>query len=240
MLRKITLSFGMILCTQGAFSAIPTNVSHLRNEWGGGKMLRCGIHMLLNNLPDACIGVSSGENCATYKLNARNYSDEFMVLMMVARDINEHGAYFCPTQVEGKNKNKSHAWTEYADAHGPCHWLCKNGWGGDRCQTQVPEDCDATRIQKSDYANIGRVASGSNIENAVVMFDRAITDKCGLHGTQEHDNILAIVRYAPGGHGAFVRQMIVRSERDGWGDMKSTATVYLAEGSQEILVCKPG
>ena len=39
-------------------------------------------------------------------MHARNHTDEYALQMMVAVEINEHGANFCPMQVEAKNKNK--------------------------------------------------------------------------------------------------------------------------------------
>ncbi len=223
-----------------------TNVSALRGAWGGGTMRTCGSHSLST---DSCIGESAeaGNACANWKVNARTYTDEFMVTMMVARRVNNNGAYFCPTQIEGRNKNKGHAWTEYADASqgnsALCHWLCKPGYTGDECSKAVSSsggECDSTLMLRENYATIRRVESGNNIEDAVAMFDFDKKVGCGVHRTQEHDTILAIESWLPNGHGAWVQQFIVRAERRGWSDMDSTATIYPATNAKKILVCKIG
>lgn len=220
------------------------NVSSLNSSWGNSTMNTCGAHDITNS--EACIGASQKTQCKNWAVYARNYTDEYSVQMMVARVVNENGAKFCPTQVEGKNKNKGYAWTEYGDLSGGndslCVWLCKKGHTGPECSesSASPSSCDISTLERENYYSIPRLANGTNIEDSVAMFAFNDYRSCGVHKGQEHDMILAITRYLPSGHGAFVRQMVVRAERSGWKNMISTATIYPAQNSSEILVCKNG
>ena len=91
---------------QGNYKTAPSG------DWGGGRWVMCGQHSLGAN--NACIGAT--QNCASRSMFARNYTDEWAVQMLVAMKVTKTGAMFCPVQVEGKNKNKGNAWTEYASA----------------------------------------------------------------------------------------------------------------------------
>lgn len=221
------------------------SVAFADDNWGPGQLNTCGSNDIAGG--EACIGESARSNCATWTMNSRQYTDEFAVLMMVAREINDHGAKFCPTQVEGHNENKGNAWTEYSDASRGndtlCVWLCQSGWGGNQCSQAVSglNACDISLLKRENYADVKRVASGANIENALPRFEKDVySSKCQKHKKEEHNMILAISRWLPSGHGAYARKMVVRAERRGWKDMESTATVYPATGSSDILVCKNG
>lgn len=72
------------------------------------------------------------------------------------------------------------------------------------------------------------------------MFEWNKKDSCGVHKTQEHDMILVVSRWLPSGHGAWVRQMVVRARRSGWSRMVSWSVIYPAEDSYDILTCKNG
>ncbi|MDE6481791.1 MAG: hypothetical protein K2L25_03175 [Alphaproteobacteria bacterium] len=222
----------------GAVAGGGNNVSQYIGDWGGGKWAVCGQHTLNSN--NACIGATS--TCANRAMFARNYTDEWAVQMLVAMKVTANGAQFCPVQVEGKNKNKGNAWTEYAAAGSNCVWLCKAGFSGDGCTTELSavSSCDPTPLKASNYSSIGRIASGANIEDSVAMFAFNNYNGCGVHKGQEHDIILGVTRWTPSGHGAFVQQLIVRAERSGWKHMDSWATIYPAAGATEILVCKNG
>ena len=212
-------------------------------DWGGGLMRFCGEHEL--NANNACIGPVGADTvgCGARYMNARDWGDEFAVQLLVAMGHNDRGARFCPVQVEGKNKNKGNAWTEYSLAADNCIWLCLPGYTGPECAKSTSDTittCDPTVLDKTTYQGLGRVASGPNIEDQVTMFNRALGNSCGVHKSQEHDEILAISRWLPSGHGAYVRRMIVRAQREGWKDMISWAAVYPADASSEVLVCKDG
>ena len=227
------------------FSILLFCTNSMAFEWGGGLMVFCAEHAL--TAEDACIGpvAADGVGCGARYMNARDYGDEFAVQLLVAMGHNDRGAKFCPVQVEGKNKNKGNAWTEYtAVGENNCLWLCLPGYTGPECATPVTTTdgvtCDATNLDASLFADLPRVANGPNIEDQVTMFNRALGNSCGVHKSQEHDEILAIRRWLPSKHGALAHRMIVRAQREGWKDMISWAAVYPALQSSDVLVCMDG
>ena len=237
MIKGIFTSLLVVLSVAPAFAE---NASKLLSEWGGGDWAWCGSHAFESS--EACIGAT--KSCKIKSMYARNWTDEYAFHMMVALEINEHGAKFCPIQIEGKNKNKKNAWTEYAQIGDTtkCKWLCKDGWSGENCATAQSDvkTCNTVEFKRSDYDNLKRQASGANIESSIAWFNWARDNGCGLNKSQEHDSILIITRWAPGGHGAWVQPVIVRAQREGWKNMISWPVVYPRAGSSEVLACIDG
>lgn len=229
-----------ILSGGGSSSAAYNNdVRSMTSAWGGGSIGVCQEHQLDGD--NACIGETA--DCAPQVMYARDYTDEYGLLMLVAMQVNQHGAKFCPIQIEGKNKDSGPAWTEYAEAGKNCLWLCKDGFTGDECRQSVSsslKSCDNTILGPSNYSHIKRIQSGTNIEGRVARFERDKKNGCGVHETQEHDMILVVSRWLPSGHGAWVQQMVVRARRKGWSPMISWAAIYPATGADQILTCKNG
>lgn len=242
----------------------------LLSEWGGGSWNYCAASP---NIPaDACIGTmehscnsiptmdtSKDKKCKftglpSSMVYARNYTDEAAIRMLVATSINANGAYFCPIQIEAKNKNKGDAWTEYAYATSTdkCVWLCKNGYAGDGCAKEVAYDtsgnatnlssCDANLLTRANFKSVARVSSGANIENSVAMFRANHNEACGVHEYQEHDIILAVTGWLESGHGAWVSPLEVHARRDCWKKMLSfpVLTHLKSPTHKAIMVCKDG
>ena len=212
------------------------------------KLDTCESHALAGS--EACIGASKG--CGIKGMYARNYTDEYALQMMVAVNINAHGAYFCPIQVEAKNKDKGKSWTEYAmiGATSGCRWLCAEGYSGSECAVEPNKGttCDTSPFVRNNYDNLKRVTSGANIEDEIVKKSSDKEKKCeGQNTTQEHNVILAITRWAPGGHGAWVQPLVVRAQREGWKKTKETPDGMVSwpvlspvTGTKEILLCVDG
>lgn len=241
-MKRYLFVFCLIFGTCGvAFAGGKNNVAAYLTQWGGGKFTSCQGHALVGS--EACIGQSAKDNCEAKKMYARDYTDEYALQMMIALTVNERGAYFCPIQIEGKNKNKGNAWTEYAQiSTAGCVWLCREGYTGvtcDKTQDQV-DSCDFEPLRRENYASLERVATGANMEERVAMFVFNKKQKCGVSKTQEHDVVLGIVKWTASGHGAWVQPLEVRAQRDGWGDMKSWAAIVPLAQSSEMLVCKNG
>lgn len=256
-MNKVFLSLMMFLFASPAFAVTgkSASVTSLFPVWGGGKWSSCGSHALGGS--EACIGATA-DTCVAPTFNnengsitnadklmyARNYTDEYALQMMVAVNVNQHGAYFCPIQVEAKNKNNGDAWTEYAmiGSTTGCKWLCKDGYSGSECSVAPgnTKTCNPDPFTRDYYGELKRVASGANVENSIAMFSWNQYNDCGVSKEQEHDGILAITRWAPGEHGAWVQPLIVRAQRKGWDDMISWPAVYYFTGAVEQLVCVDG
>ncbi len=72
------------------------------------------------------------------------------------------------------------------------------------------------------------------------MFEANVRAKCAIQYDDEHDMILAIEKYLPNGHGAYVRQYVAKSEGQSAKRIISYPTVYKAGNGDAILVCLPG
>ncbi len=253
MMNKVFLSLMVFLFVSPAF-ALPADELTRRVIFSAQSYFNldtCKSHALAGS--EACIGASKG--CGIKGMYARNYTDEYALQMMVAVNINEHGAYFCPIQVEAKNKDKGKSWTEYAmiGATSGCRWLCAEGYSGSECAVSLNASnsgttCDTSPFVRNNYDNLKRVTSGANIEDEIVKKSSDKEVECeGQRTEQEHNVILAITRWAPGGHGAWVRPLVVRAQREGWkktektpDGMVSWPVLYYLTETTEILMCVDG
>lgn len=243
MMNKVFLSLMVFLFVSPAFALSADDYLMHKAIFSDTtfKLDTCESHALAGS--EACIGASKG--CGIKGMYARNYTDEYALQMMVAVNINAHGAYFCPIQVEAKNKNKGKSWTEYAmiGATSGCRWLCAEGYTGSECAVarESGTTCDTSPFVRNNYDNLKRVTSGANIEDEIVKKSSDKEEECeGQRTEQEHNVILAITRWAPGGHGAWVRPLVVRAQREGWKDMISWPVLYYVTNTKEILLCVDG
>lgn len=218
------------------------------NRWESAYWKTCKSFDVSGDNP--CIGESLG-NCTSKSVLNPGHSDEYGILMMVARETTVGGAYFCPTMIIGRNKNKGNAWTTYHDADGACVWLCRKGYTGEKClQTQSSvTSCDTTKLLQSDYDSVVAVSDEvTSVEDRISNWGANNKVGCGVHKNQEHDIVLAISNWLPSGHGAKVRPYMIRATRSGWADMVSWIDVYPAaatgneksDNTVELLACKNG
>ncbi|MBQ8294522.1 MAG: hypothetical protein IJX89_04005 [Alphaproteobacteria bacterium] len=254
---KKTIAIFLLSITTANAAELTVSTS-VREAWGNAEMNYCGT----NNIPEACIGEAVNKNCANKKIySARyqkkgKYDDEFANLIMMAREINEHGALFCPTQADGQN-NDQKGYTAYYEPNGNdnCIWLCQAKWTGDRCATSTENFTDACNIvpfTRNDYNDVTAVhdihkKAKNNIENQIEFFYINDYQKCSYKdddgdikskARNEHDMALVLTKFLTSGNGAFARQMIIQSHRT--GKKSSDILIYPASKSIEILVCKNG
>ncbi len=226
------------------------------------ELKRCVGHAITINQKQynegfgSCIGESRKDLCRGWKdgkasKSLKNNGDDGVMLMMVARKITETGAYFCPTQIESHNKNESTStvYTDYTDLAsadpGACVWLCKPGYIGKECETKIQDDTgcvyeDTTKVNAWRYDDF-TIMPSSDMENTIPMFVGDTNDTCSYGSTpQQHNVILAIDRWDPNSHGAFVRPFNIRAQRSGWDDMYSIIAVSPSINSYLQLVCQSG
>lgn len=178
-------------------------------------------------------------------------SEDYGVMMMVARDIKTGGARLCATTVvSSRSGGYKNSITTYKNPSvgDKCVWLCRSGYYGDTCSEKegTPTKADSTPIKKSDFDTLETSAGAANIENNIAMFEANQNRKCTLPyynnltatTKNEHDMILAISNWTPTGHGAFVSPYVVRaafkgnSKKVSWPEIKRVGT--------QTLVCKNG
>lgn len=261
-MKKFGVLFSLLLIMPDAFAGNTEQASNL-DKWGQNAYWKyCQSHDVNSDKP--CIGASKN-NCTSKSFVNPQYNDEYGVLMMVAVNTTEGGAYFCPVSVIAKNKNKDHSWTRYFKAGDNCVWLCRKGRSGEKCELSDTEEgsCDTSLLRQSDYDSVvavGDSADAIDVENDVAMWgansfancydwpEKNTTKSKAFVKGEEHDLILAISDWLPSGHGAWVKPYMVRAERQGWEDMKSWINIYPASSTQNntssqttaMLACKNG
>ncbi len=195
----------------------------------------------------AC-GLNSTQSGALKSVGAALYKGD---VYWIAWELNENGGRFCPTQVgAGRDSGKS-GWTAYYNisSNTDCIWLCKNGKGGNKCNSSVTEVSGESPIMKSTTsAN----ADGVNRENSIAMLVANDYRKCRdsakpwhAKNTQEHDVVLAVTGYTDDGYGAYVQPLVVRAATkpvwNYWSDYgKGYPLAYLANSADKTLVCMNG
>ena len=220
------------------------DVSNLLSAWGNPPMSNNVGHENFKT----CLGnslVDSSGNCLNWMVGKKDIDDtirgandgydEGAIVMLVARDIRQNGARFCPTQLQGANKNRKSSWTEIYDAGGSnkCFWLCKTGFSGEGCEGGIATTCNSMEISKDNFPFDRITGTASNIEDEIPMFyQNWRSDK------QESDMILTVKSWLDSKHGAWVSPTIFRAERTGWKDMVSTATIKFV--GTPVLMCMDG
>ncbi|MBR4475864.1 MAG: hypothetical protein IKP05_04295 [Alphaproteobacteria bacterium] len=262
-MKKSTLFLSLFTALMTTSSFAEKDVSSLAGDWGGGSQKTCNAHVIdllnkdsgavyntANALP--CIGYSRKEGCQSRKTN-NEYSDEYITLMMLAKEVNSHGALFCPVQILARNERKNPAWLKYQDNPNndisKCTWLCQGGWSGVQCMDPVntntrysDEQRDDTLLQPQNYDSIAAYKPTDNYNTNVPAFFGVSTAGCGHNDSdaEEHMTSLMIVGWLNNGHGAYARLVVARSAMEGWKDNTSWPVLYPVDGNMPTLVCKIG
>ena len=229
------------------------NVSSLNSYWGGASMAYCLSHGIKDLNTDVCLGKARGclENkpsSGTTSMNNGNW-DQGVNTMWVATKVTQGGAQFCAVRIDARNNNKhDRPWTtyhRYDSSDDSCFWLCHDGYGGADCSDNDGDFvCNTTEFNKTITNKFkDKSAIATNVEDSIAMFEYNKYRHCSNDKSrvkEEHDRILAITRWSEDGHGAFVRQMVVRAASEHWVNMKTWPNIYPATNSKDILVCRTG
>ena len=195
--------------------AVPTAVD---NAWGKPQPISSawsfGIgHNSATKIPDKTFWLMD-------KKRSNNAIDEAIVMVYAARQIVEHGGYFCTTQLRSRNEGRRGCpkiWTQYQNPNGDfektCFWLCEPGYSGNECKNSnsAPsgDECKYTKLSPDTLKkNISYNESGG-LDNASVESIMRQNDHQGFfrfgHGNtkngNEYDVILAAKSYLENGHG---------------------------------------
>ena len=236
--------------------------------WGNPVMSVC---LTGGELAGATIGAAA-DSC--YGQGGRQgnciLGDDYGLMLLVAREVNDHGAYFCPTTIYGdkysgngeKNADaEGHKWrsfTLYGDSSNGsgCFWACMPGYGGDKCAQTQGFGCDITPIGRGNYSGYTMTRT-PEIENQIPMFEKNVYNQCGTRASrdypnryhQEHDMILAVTGWVNSGHGVHVRPVTIRAQwlyKDDARGVLAGKNAYEVSvlaylaGGQSQLLCKTG
>ena len=259
MTKKLIIFVMIILCSANAYA---WDASSYANAWGApATVSTCGN---LDNA-EAVIGPNKAE-CFGGKDNNNDdckvSGNYYMVglMMMVARDLNENGAYFCPTIITcdrnrwemGQTSDKKPYWTIYKElsnvSSSDCIWLCKSGYSGVGCQERTNNVCNPTKISRSKWDDESFYMKGNvkDVEDVVAMFAQSEKASCVRYvsgvwpSPMEHDMILAISRWTESGHGVWVSPFVARADFYSTRYSNGPGTAFTYRVGHETLLCMEG
>ena len=256
-MRKINALFFIfaLFATPAAYASSGFDASSFLQYWKGNVTSVSMSYCSASVPKESTIGVEKFECTGDHKNDNCGNDTRWTqcMMMMIAQQINDKGAYFCPTNFcatkshwERTNKEKNPVITRYfmpdnADTS-DCMWLCKSGYSGDRCQISSYEynGANPESITRDSFDDLSLKSPHNNVEHQVAMFHGSSVDKhtCKRKQPVEHDMILAISGWTVGGHGVKVQPFIVRSDFDLWYYGPAWPVVTAVGG--ETLLCQSG
>ncbi len=241
--------------------------------WGNPQLTTC-LGGDSTQLAQAVIGVNKkNQNCNPFRSGGGNSTpfclgsgdatntccqpeggNDYGLMLLVAREVNDHGAYFCPTTIYGdkysgdrsKDSDTTYRWRSYTlygdSSNGSgCFWACMPGYGGDKCAQTQGFGCDTVPITRDAYDSYGMTRT-PEIENQIPMFVKNHYAACNSslcrgshekHFNQEHDIILAVTGWLTSGHGVHVRPVTIRAK---WLYADGTKSNWVAEAKDATRV----
>lgn len=190
---------------------------------------------------DGCLGKSCRKSSFTNSIN-----DEGAIAVVIAEQINEHGGYFCPYQLQCRNARKNkYTWTEYFYPNGfsrsRCAWLCEKGYSGAGCLKQV-------NVIENSSNVISNLKSGISINTWGQYMTNYESNIAGFKTWQywwtskdsgEHNVVLGVVQFLK--NGVIAAPVNVRCKWEDWKDINSYVdTASLATTTGKKLLCKEG
>lgn len=253
------LSFFMI--TLGCFyPCYGKNIDKaLLSGWGVSNLSLKDIKCRDFNLPvTACVGNGECSKKGNQGLGvSKGNKEQHAVLLLLAHEVNAHGAKFCATQVQAsRNIVGDKPWIRYYWPDGnqqQCFWVCSDGYGGEECEESNSSKVDSSILSQSTFSSL-KLAVDSSIN--IMKIDETryppIASKiafvypdgeklyCGPPITikTEHNAFIGVVDYTPDGHGVITQAMVAHpsTSRAGNREVHIEVTTF---GSERVL-CKSG
>ena len=255
--------FALLVCNNAA----ARDASSFMNDWGvPAEFPMCQnsdtFNALIGPEREVCKGESAteggGGQRAKSTCSVQGSKYVYGISMMVARIVNSHGAYFCPTVIGGDKKggwdwgniswNKPYT-TRYYESpeinNSDCFWVCKSGYHGNECAQTSYDGCNFNQLKRENYDGAEKYSlanASQDIETDVAMFHAGVKDRCGRKSKSpfEHDVILVISDWLENGHGVYAQPFVVHP--DYYGNHYSSGPGYIKayEISEPILLCRSG
>ncbi len=189
-----------------------------------------------------CIGASQ-DNCEAKSIDINGY-DEWGIQMLIVSEANNKGVKICPMQLNGHNANKKDTWggAVILDKN-KCVWLCKDGYTGDKCQSDTTlanvTACSDFSLKLDTYKNLEvSFLAGSYTFAYTITSDTA---RCYGNIGEAHYMILGVSELTDSGKGAWVEPMTWRVAREGYENMDSWSVVSVIDSSKyKELLCLNG
>lgn len=230
MKRTRNFTFAIITCMTSSMAfAVPNAVD---TAWSTPQVIASawsfGIgHDSATKIPDKTFWLMN-------KKRAANATDEAIIMIYSARQIVEHGGYFCATQARSRNKGTKGCpkiWTQYQNPNGnfekTCLWLCEPGYSGEGCTSGTitsESECKYTKLSKDvirtgiSYNESGGYDDAS-VEGAMAQNTYQGFFRFGhgnTAGGNELDVILAAKEFLKNGHGIIASPVTVAAHGGMW------------------------
>ena len=227
--------FALLVCNNAA----ARDASSFMNDWGvPAEFPMCQnsdtFNALIGPEKEVCKGESATEGGEKSDSKCSVHGNYYVrgISMMVARIVNSHGAYFCPTVIGGDKKggwewgniswNKPYT-TRYYESpeinNSDCFWVCKSGYHGNECAQTSYDGCNFNQLKRENYDEAEKYSlanASQDIETDVAMFHAGVKDRCGRKSKSpfEHDVILVISDWLENGHGVYAQPFVVHPDYD--------------------------
>ena len=171
------------------------------------------------------------------------HSDDGAVVLIIARDIYEHGGNFCMTQIQAANENGyRYTWLEYYDYPSKylCEPLCIPGYYGTGCKQEgIADTCNTSELDFGEYVKktSGEWNDRITTDVKVFRFDNSVG---GSDTTTAKHRVLAVTKRMS--HGVIVQPVEIVGERyqSGTGDGKYSYIKSVHSNGQDFLLCAEG
>lgn len=171
------------------------------------------------------------------------WADEYAIVAVIAKQIVEHGGYFCPQQIQCSNKNCStKSWTTYFNPTGfiedKCVWLCEKGYSGTNCAKQVSivGGMDTSTNKEGLYSGLSLKQSGKydgSTEPSVPAFTSYTEEK------MERDVLLGVIEFKE--HGVLAGPVSIACKTNkACGNHSYVDKVARYSGANYKLLCADG
>ena len=174
--------------------------------------------------------------------NHGTYGDEGAIVLIIARDIYEHGGNFCMTQIQAANDEdcQKYTWLDYYDYPDKykCEVLCRDGFNGQTCSEQPSSNCLDSHnelifgddTQKKDGRNTDQITE------RVTVLSR-INSENNNSDTKATHIVLAVVEQKD--HGVIVSPVKIIGERykDSSDKQLKTYIKSIQSNNQKTLLC---
>ena len=183
------------------------------------------------------------------------YDDEGAVILFVARDITEHGALVCATQIQAANQNgRQYTWFDYYwPDDWACKWICETGYSGVGC-SDTSLKCplpirglpfsSGKSVMSSSVPQITSIKETKDkyihtTEMEVLDYKNEEAGKSDVDVRQSYHIVLGIVEQID--YGVYLAPIKIMGQRGktGFGISSWINSVYAANG-QRTLLCKDG
>jgi hypothetical protein len=234
-LKKIMVAICGIMIVGGAIASReiirPKSIttSEIRAHWGANTANGFGVSVVDKFAPKWQFNTKAG----TYGTN-----NEGSIVGIVARDIWEHGGYFCATQIQAAwsyvDILNNRYWIDYYDSPEKymCKKICESGYSGEKCETKS-YNCTDTENYLTGLNDVQddslRLLSGKQNGNITSKMD-VLGLSNGMGAKDSYHIVLGVIKRRE--HSVVVAPIRI--------DASDNKIISAYSGDKTFVLCAPG